>query len=210
MTLNYLLSALVFSLLLFHFFISMYATLNSPVLTFFKTYSDSSVDAGFRGRMLDAKVNPLGASSLLNSSSSSEYVDVSSLKDIANGGFSSRHISTNITNRPLRLTSRVIRSFSTQTGDLTFLCIGSDRISVTIDPKINHALNFELNQRANIYDNLCSNVEKPLYKRYIAKEAIAFCTCYISSAEYEGAPKSHHEGRCGGNGRRDVIVKSMG
>ncbi|RDX64291.1 hypothetical protein CR513_57169, partial [Mucuna pruriens] len=45
---------------------------------------------------------------------------------------------------------------------------------------------------------------------YITKEAIAFCTWYMSLVEFEGVPKSHHEGRCGGNGRRDVIVKSMG
>nr|XP_027193555.1 uncharacterized protein LOC101504995 [Cicer arietinum] len=52
--------------------------------------------------------------------------------------------------------------------------------------------------------------EASIVERYIAEEAIEFCSDYMSKAEAIGIPKSRHEGTCMGNGIRGLKLKSMG
>lgn len=52
--------------------------------------------------------------------------------------------------------------------------------------------------------------EASIVERYIAEEAVEFCTDYLSEAEAIGLPKSRHEGRWAGKGTRGILVKSMG
>lgn len=52
--------------------------------------------------------------------------------------------------------------------------------------------------------------EASIVERYIAKEAIKFCSGYMLEAETIGIPKSRHEGRCAGKGTRDLKLKSLG
>jgi hypothetical protein len=52
--------------------------------------------------------------------------------------------------------------------------------------------------------------EASIVERYVAEEAIEFCSDYMSEAETIGIPKSRHEGRYAGKGRRGLKLKSMG
>ncbi|XP_073226306.1 uncharacterized protein [Cicer arietinum] len=52
--------------------------------------------------------------------------------------------------------------------------------------------------------------EASIVERYIAEEAIEFCSDYMSKAEAIGIPRSRHEGTCVGNGIRGLKLKSMG
>ncbi|CAH9130336.1 unnamed protein product [Cuscuta epithymum] len=51
--------------------------------------------------------------------------------------------------------------------------------------------------------------EASIVERYVAEEAIEFCTNYISEVEAIGLPKSRHDGRCKGQGTRGLRCKSM-
>ncbi|KAK2368893.1 hypothetical protein QL285_082056 [Trifolium repens] len=50
--------------------------------------------------------------------------------------------------------------------------------------------------------------EASIVEKYIAEEAIEFCSDYMSEADAIGIPKSHHGARCGGI--RGIKLKSMG
>jgi hypothetical protein len=52
--------------------------------------------------------------------------------------------------------------------------------------------------------------EASIVERYIAEEAIEFCTNYLLEVRAVGLPKSRFEGRCAGKGTRGITVKSMG
>nr|XP_004516691.1 uncharacterized protein LOC101514781 [Cicer arietinum] len=52
--------------------------------------------------------------------------------------------------------------------------------------------------------------EASIVERYIAEEAIEFCSDYMSKAEAIGIPRTRHEGTCVGNGIRGLKLKSMG
>nr|XP_004492197.1 uncharacterized protein LOC101504131 [Cicer arietinum] len=52
--------------------------------------------------------------------------------------------------------------------------------------------------------------ESSIVERYIAEEAIEFCSDYMSKAEAIGIPRSRNEGICVGNGIRGLKLKSMG
>ncbi|GAU23276.1 hypothetical protein TSUD_281710 [Trifolium subterraneum] len=52
--------------------------------------------------------------------------------------------------------------------------------------------------------------EASIVERYVAEEAIEFCSDYMSEAETIGIPKSRNEGRYAGKGRRGLKLKSMG
>ncbi|XP_027364391.1 uncharacterized protein LOC113871494 [Abrus precatorius] len=51
--------------------------------------------------------------------------------------------------------------------------------------------------------------EASIIERYIAEEAIEFCTEYMSQAESIGIPKTRHEGRTAGKGTIGIKLKSM-
>ena len=51
--------------------------------------------------------------------------------------------------------------------------------------------------------------EASIVERYIAEEAIEFCTEYMSQAESIGIPKTRHEGRSAGKGTIGTQLKSM-
>ena len=46
-----------------------------------------------------------------------------------------------------------------------------------------------------------------IVKRYIPKEAIEFCSNYLSVANSIGIPRSHHDGRYKGKGTQGLNVK---
>ena len=45
-----------------------------------------------------------------------------------------------------------------------------------------------------------------IVERYIAEEAIEFCSKYIEKAKPVGLPESHHDDRVGGKGSRGLQV----
>ncbi|CAJ2651409.1 unnamed protein product [Trifolium pratense] len=51
--------------------------------------------------------------------------------------------------------------------------------------------------------------EASIVERYIAEEAIEFCSNYLSEVDAIGVPKSRHDGRCEGMGIQGLNVKSM-
>ncbi|XP_045791642.1 uncharacterized protein LOC123886360 [Trifolium pratense] len=51
--------------------------------------------------------------------------------------------------------------------------------------------------------------EASIVERYIAEEAIEFCSNYLSEVDAIGVPKSRHDGRCDGVGTQGLNVKSM-
>nr|XP_004488447.1 uncharacterized protein LOC101493360 [Cicer arietinum] len=51
--------------------------------------------------------------------------------------------------------------------------------------------------------------EASIVQRYIAEEAIEFCSDYMSKADTIGVPKSRHEDRCTGKGIRGLKLKSV-
>ncbi|XP_027936218.1 uncharacterized protein LOC114191244 [Vigna unguiculata] len=51
--------------------------------------------------------------------------------------------------------------------------------------------------------------EASIIKRYIAEEAIEFCSSYMPSCEPIGVPKTRHEGKCEGKGVRGVKIQSV-
>jgi hypothetical protein len=51
--------------------------------------------------------------------------------------------------------------------------------------------------------------EASIVERYIAEEAIEFCSNYLSEVDAIGVPKSRHDGRCEGVGTQGLNVKSM-
>jgi hypothetical protein len=51
--------------------------------------------------------------------------------------------------------------------------------------------------------------EASIVERYIAEEAIEFCSNYLSEVDTIGVPKSRHDGRCDGVGTQGLNVKSM-
>jgi ssDNA-binding Zn-finger/Zn-ribbon topoisomerase 1 len=51
--------------------------------------------------------------------------------------------------------------------------------------------------------------EASIVERYIAEEAIEFCSNYLSEVDAIGVPKSRHDGRCDGAGTQGLNVKSM-
>ncbi|XP_058769046.1 uncharacterized protein LOC131642899 [Vicia villosa] len=51
--------------------------------------------------------------------------------------------------------------------------------------------------------------EASIIERYIAKEAIEFCSNYLSEVDVVGVPKSRHDGRCEGVGTQGLKVKSL-
>nr|XP_004492006.1 uncharacterized protein LOC101504571 [Cicer arietinum] len=60
------------------------------------------------------------------------------------------------------------------------------------------------------YVNNPHRPEASIVERYIAEEAIEFCSEYMTKAEAIGIPRSRHEGTCVGNGIRGLKLKSMG
>ena len=50
--------------------------------------------------------------------------------------------------------------------------------------------------------------EASIVERYVAEEAIEFCSDYLSNKEAIGVPKSRHEARLSGKGTRGVTVKT--
>ncbi|KAK2357161.1 hypothetical protein QL285_094460 [Trifolium repens] len=51
--------------------------------------------------------------------------------------------------------------------------------------------------------------EASIVERYIAEEAIEFCSNYLSEVDAIGVPKSRHDGRCDGAGTQGLNVKSI-
>ena len=51
--------------------------------------------------------------------------------------------------------------------------------------------------------------EASIIERYIAEEAIEFCSSYMPSCEPIGVPKTRHEGKCEGKGVRGVKIQSV-
>jgi hypothetical protein len=51
--------------------------------------------------------------------------------------------------------------------------------------------------------------EASIIERYIAEEAIEYCSDYMPGAEAIGIPKSRHDGRCAGKGIRGLKLKAM-
>ncbi|XP_058768330.1 uncharacterized protein LOC131642060 [Vicia villosa] len=51
--------------------------------------------------------------------------------------------------------------------------------------------------------------EASIIERYIAEEAIEFCSNYMSEMDVVGIPKSRHNGRCEGVGTQGLKVKSL-
>ncbi|XP_057453002.1 uncharacterized protein LOC130744857 [Lotus japonicus] len=51
--------------------------------------------------------------------------------------------------------------------------------------------------------------EASIVERYIAEEAIEFCSNYLSEVDAIGVPKSRHDGRCEGMGTQGLNVKCM-
>ncbi|XP_058753332.1 uncharacterized protein LOC131626522 [Vicia villosa] len=51
--------------------------------------------------------------------------------------------------------------------------------------------------------------EASIIERYIAEEAIEFCSNYLSEVNAVGVPKSRHDGRCEGVGTQGLKIKSL-
>ncbi|XP_058784049.1 uncharacterized protein LOC131658813 [Vicia villosa] len=51
--------------------------------------------------------------------------------------------------------------------------------------------------------------EASIIERYIAEEAIEFCSNYLSEVNTVGVPKSRHDGRCEGVGTQGLKIKSL-
>ncbi|KAG2405345.1 uncharacterized protein HKW66_Vig0046000 [Vigna angularis] len=51
--------------------------------------------------------------------------------------------------------------------------------------------------------------EASIIERYVAEEAIEFCSSYMPSCEPVGLPKSKNEGKCEGKGVRGVTIQSV-
>ncbi|CAK8541326.1 unnamed protein product [Lathyrus sativus] len=52
-------------------------------------------------------------------------------------------------------------------------------------------------------------LEASIVERYIAEEAIEFCSNYLSEVDAVGVPKSRHDGRCEGVGTQGLKVKRL-
>ena len=51
--------------------------------------------------------------------------------------------------------------------------------------------------------------EASIVERYIAEEAIEFCSGYMSESDPIGIPKTRHDGRCEGKGTRNVKIRNV-
>jgi len=55
------------------------------------------------------------------------------------------------------------------------------------------------------YTKNLHHLEASIVERYIAKEAIEFCSKYIEKAKPVGLPKSRHDERVGGKGSQGLV-----